>query len=805
MGTTIKTLYVVHHSHTDIGYTDLQERIIDGQTDYIRTVLDLLSDTADNEGFRWNCETYYCVEQFLKSASAKEQELFFSFVRQGKIGLSAAYLNFNDLLDCEIYDKRLKKMTALFESHGITPKTAMVADINGISMGQRDVMIDNGIEFLFTNIHTHHGMYPLYQNQTPYYWENAKGKRLLVWNGEHYNLGNALGIQPNRSATYMERIYFGNSNDFSKPVERLHENLTDYITSCEENHYPYPFIISSVSGVFSDNAPPNTEILKTIQAYNALYGEELRIQMVSLQELYDLIRNELTDAPVYHGDLNDWWANGVGSTPYAVKHYKEAKRMYHLAERLDADAYEKYSALAEIAEDNALLYAEHTWGHSATIIDPYDTMVLNLDMRKNSYASKAHEAAAMMLNRIAREKGDIMRYYNTSGHIRVTNPGSAAGMLPVEFYIESCVMKNVCICRSQDNSQLPSQLSPHPRGVLISFVDTFLPFETKEYTYQELPEKADVPNSRKAYMGADRVLDIINDYKPEDCRLPYQFQNDWFRLVYEPGKGITQFINQATGKNMLSDRGPEFFTPVYECSKIPIADHGSTSSASGYISEQTRRSLGRNIRGKNAIVSKGVLKEINCMEKGDVFTLLEFVYDLPGTLQCSVMVKFYDKLPKIDFKLRIAKTLSQDIESIYLPLDLALPERRLYFKKGAEAFRPGIDQLPGSGMEYYCSDDGLVYLSDYQSVIIETTDVPLLAMGPLKHHPIQLCSSNPLDNQREVYSWVMNNTWETNFKLDLSGFCEFKYSLWLSSKTDPEECFHELEETLHHPYVNIIS
>ena len=44
---------------------------------------------------------------------------------------------------------------------GITVKTAMFADINGISMGQRDAMLANGVEFLYTNIHTHHGMYCL--------------------------------------------------------------------------------------------------------------------------------------------------------------------------------------------------------------------------------------------------------------------------------------------------------------------------------------------------------------------------------------------------------------------------------------------------------------------------------------------------------------------------------------------------------------------------------------------------------------------------------------------------------------------
>ena len=45
----------------------------------------------------------------------------------------------------------------------------------------------------------------------------------------------------------------------------------------------------------------------------------------------------------------------------------------------------------------------------AAFRDHYDTMLLNLDTRKNSYASKAHEAASLVLCSIAERKGDMLR------------------------------------------------------------------------------------------------------------------------------------------------------------------------------------------------------------------------------------------------------------------------------------------------------------------------------------------------------------------------------------------------------------
>lgn len=108
MAHSIKTVYVVHHSHTDIGYTDLQERVIAIQVNYIKTVLSMMRQ-PEYADFRWNCETLYCVEEFWKQASEEDRADFARFVKEGKIGISANYLNFNDLVNADVFGKRLAK------------------------------------------------------------------------------------------------------------------------------------------------------------------------------------------------------------------------------------------------------------------------------------------------------------------------------------------------------------------------------------------------------------------------------------------------------------------------------------------------------------------------------------------------------------------------------------------------------------------------------------------------------------------------------------------------------------------------
>ena len=784
MGKQIKEVYIVHHSHTDVGYTDLQEQIIYNQVNNIRDVIATIKDGYENntpaQDFKWNCETYYCVEQFLKTAKEQEKTDFFELVKKGNIGISATYLNFNDLVDVNMLDHKTAKMQEMFQAKNISIKTAMNADINGISMGARDMLIKNGIEFLFTNMHTHHGMYPLYQNQIPYFWENENKDKILVWSGEHYNLGNALGIVFNKNINFMTESYFGKNTD-STALEALHNKLSDSIAEYEGSGYPYDFYITSVSGVFSDNAPANLDIITTINAFNQRFGEEEILRMVTLQELYMLIREKVADAPVYRGSMNDWWGNGVGSTPFAVKHYKEGLRLAHICDRLEKKTNYCNEKLREVGEENALLYAEHTWGHSATITNPYDTMVTNLDVRKTSYASKTHEANAMRKSEQCHLMGDILRYYNTKGKVKAVSLSSQKGVFPVEFYIETLSLPAVKVTDTKTGKTVPVQISAHPRGVLISFIAKFEPMEERIFIYEEQAASPHNLYTRTAWVGAERVRDIVNNYDQESYQLPYRLENEWFCIQYRIGQGVVSFQNKKDGTELLKEGFEKFFTPIYECTKI----------RNGIYEE--RRLLGRNIRGLHATQHQGVLQEIRILDHGSIFDRVELIFEMEGTYHNSVIIKMYKQLPRLEFTYRIAKTLSEDIESVYLPLGLNLPDSALYIYNGGVAMRPGIDQLPGSNMEYYMTDQGLLYQKGTQGILINSFDTPLIYMGQMQHHPILLCDNKEQNNHRPVYSWIMNNTWETNFKMDLSGFGEFRYALELQ-ESSLKENLQKLQE-----------
>lgn len=283
------TIYAIHHSHTDLGYTDRQEKIEQYHVDFIRQALRIANAAHTGakpewKGFRWTCETFWAVEQFLKAASPEEQKSFAEAVLRGDLELSGTYLNMTELPDEQLLSSLHSKAQAYAASIGSRVDSAMTADINGYGWGYADSLLNHDIEHLFSCIHTHHGMYALGRKQAPFWWETRDGRRLLVWNGEHYMIGNELGLCPGALGKYMIRDEF--NHQLVEP-EAIHDGIATvrirrYLAQLEAEQYPYAFVPVMLSGLGTDNGAPNSRIIEWIQAWNEQHGDRITIEMTSL-------------------------------------------------------------------------------------------------------------------------------------------------------------------------------------------------------------------------------------------------------------------------------------------------------------------------------------------------------------------------------------------------------------------------------------------------------------------------------------------------------------------------------------------
>ena len=80
-------VYLLPHSHNDIGYTHLQTEVEHKQWQNLDTALDLCAKTAaypPEARFKWNVEVLWAVDSYLRQATPARQEQFVAAVRAGR-------------------------------------------------------------------------------------------------------------------------------------------------------------------------------------------------------------------------------------------------------------------------------------------------------------------------------------------------------------------------------------------------------------------------------------------------------------------------------------------------------------------------------------------------------------------------------------------------------------------------------------------------------------------------------------------------------------------------------------------------
>ncbi|MBN2092329.1 glycosyl hydrolase family 38, partial [candidate division KSB1 bacterium] len=368
-----RTIYLVQHTHTDIGYTRPQTEILPEHLRYIDYALDYCDQTDDypeSAQFRWTCEASWAVAEYLKSRPAQQIARLKKRVAEGRIELTGMLFNMSEIPDENIYTDFLQPVR-LFKEHGLPVTTAMQNDVNGAAWCLVDYFKDIGIEYLIMGQHGHRALAP-FKVPTAFWWESPSGNRVLAFRADHYMTANMWGIH---------------SPDFNA----LEQELFTYLQNLEEKKYPYDRIAVQYSGYLTDNSPPSIRPCQMIQKWNETYVWP-QLKNATASEFMDYVKDEYANQlPQYQAAWPDWWTDGFGSAARETAAARQTQTdmianqgLLAIARMAGAELPPETFSKIDAINEALLFYDEHTFGAAESISDP---------MNENSQVQWAEKAA----------------------------------------------------------------------------------------------------------------------------------------------------------------------------------------------------------------------------------------------------------------------------------------------------------------------------------------------------------------------------------------------------------------------------
>ena len=291
------TVYILPHSHTDIGYTAIQTDIEEKQ---INNLLQGLADarrTADYpEGARfvWNVEVLWAADLFLQRLPPKQRDEFLDAVKRGQVALNGMYLNeLTGLCRPEELVRLFRYATQLGERTGVPVDSAMISDVPGYTWGTVTAMAQAGIRYFSVapNYFDRIGDILVAVGEQAVLVDRARRARARCWSGFR------SGATPCRTATARCRRSWSRTS----------------ATGLEKRGYPYDIAYVRWAG-HGDNAVPDPAICEFVKEWNATHASP-RFVISSTSEAFRAFEKRYGDQlPRVRGDWTPYWEDGAGSS-----------------------------------------------------------------------------------------------------------------------------------------------------------------------------------------------------------------------------------------------------------------------------------------------------------------------------------------------------------------------------------------------------------------------------------------------------------------------------------------------------------
>ena len=385
-----RDIYLLSHTHNDIGYTDLQPNVEKKQWWNLEEALRLIDKTKEypaDSKYKWNMEILWPLESYLQQATQEKRDQVITAIRNGSIGLNALFVNpLTGLATAPEMGHFTDYARRFTRDYGIPITTAAVSDVPGFTWGMVPMLAQSGVKYFASapNNGDRIGYIIEQLGDKPFYWNSQSGKeKILFW------------VAGSSYSSFHEGS-LGNLGP---------EKIMKLVRRLDQQGYPYEMYYLPYT--LGDNGSPDSTLSDVVRDWNEKYVTP-HLVISTHREMFEKFEEQYGKTlPTLKGDLTPYWEDGAASTAFetalnrhVVDHLTESEALWSRCKPESFPDSAFYSAWREV-----VLWDEHTWGADKSVTDPDDPGVIGQWNIKKGYVLRADSLSGVLRGKVIGRPG----------------------------------------------------------------------------------------------------------------------------------------------------------------------------------------------------------------------------------------------------------------------------------------------------------------------------------------------------------------------------------------------------------------
>jgi hypothetical protein len=522
-------------------------------------------------------------------------------------------------------------------------------------------------------------------------------------------------------------IYWGAQGGYSigHHCGSIRDAIAELTTQLEDWGYPYDIV--QLRWTKGDNGGPDETVMPAVREWNAKYAWPKLILSTTSDMFHEFEKRYGDKLPVYRGDMTPYWEDGAGSSAretglnrLASDRMTQGEILWTLLkpEALPADGYAQ--ALKNIA-----LYSEHTWGAYNSISAPDSDFVKAQWKIKQAFALDGESETKKLLTDALATRGPAPEIANAIDVFNTASwPRTDLVTWPKTMNLAGAIVKN-------DRGQIaPSQRLAG--GELVFMARDVPPLGGRRFTVEAGSAHASGAAKAEGATLADAAIALKLDEKSG-------------AIASLRAKGVDhEFVSAAANMGLNAY--------VY----LPGGD----------VKNAQRNGPAR----------------ISVKENGPLVASLLVESDAPGCHTLLREIRLVDGLDRVEIIDTIDKKAIRSVEGVHLGFGFNIPNPALRINIPWGVIQPEKDQLAGACKNWFSVERWVDISNDKLGVTWSTVEAPLLEVGGLtanlpRSQPNPKAYMSRIEASATIFSWVMNNHWHTNYRVEQEGETVFRYAI----------------------------